>query len=315
MRDWLWWKHVAASSKPILIGPWRSELGFEASYWLPWLTRWRQEFKIAKERLIAISRGGAAAWYDAAHQVELYDYAPVDRIRKAMLADAAQHQSVKQHRITDWEAKILPVIAHDLGLRRYHLLHPSRMYQALTPWWNGKMGQFDALKQLTFAPIPVPPPPLTLPLPERFVAVKFYARHTWPLSEEHTTWVANLMDYLVKHIPVVVLNTGLAADDHRDFPIEPHPNVLTIQDHVTLQNNLAVQSAIIQKSVGFVGTYGGAMQLAVRLHKPSVGIYSKFAGTAYAHKTLTEWLAMQQETPCFIGRPKDGQWVREVLGV
>lgn len=311
----LWFRHLAASKLPILIGPWRSELGFEASYWLPWLTQWRMAYDIPKERLVAISRGGAAHWYDAAQTVELYDYAPVERIRKAMLSDVKDEKSVKQNRITPWEAKLIPVIAHDLGLRRYHLLHPSLMYNALSPFWKGEMGQLPALKQLTFAPIPTPHLPLQLALPERFVALKFYARHTFPLNEEQITYVLKLVDYLTQHIPVVLLNSGLPMDDHIDFPIEPGPNVISLKDYMTPQNNLAIQSAVLQKAVGFVGTYGGTMQLAVRMRKPAVGLFNKFEGTLYAHKSLTEWLAMQQETPCFIGRAKDAQYVREVMGV
>lgn len=318
MSNWtqdLWFRHIASTKRPILIGPWRSELGFEVSYWLPWLTKWRLHYKIDKSRLVAISRGGASAWYDAAQQVELYDYTTADRIRKAMLLDSQQHKSVKQNRITDWEEKLLPVIAHDLGLRRYHLLHPSLMYRGMTPWWEGDMGHKAAIKKLAFAAIPTIQPPLSLPLPERYVAVKFYARPTFPITDDHKNYVLNLIDYLTQHIPVVVLHSGLPTDDHIDFPLEYGPKVIGIQEHVTLQNNLAVQTAVIQKAVGFVGTYGGTMQLAVRCQKPSVGLYANFKGTMYAHKVMTEWLALQQETQCFIGRPKDAAYVREVMGV
>jgi hypothetical protein len=307
------WRLWARTRRPILIGPWRSELGFESLYWLPWLTAWRQKYGIKKERLIAISRGGAGIWYDAAKTVDLYDYVPVEKVRQAMLRDAKAVGSVKQLTVTSWERKLLPLIAEDLGVRRAHVLHPSVMYRQLTPWWHGRMGLAAMLPSLAFAPIPVPVPPLSLALPEKFVAVRFYARHTWPLTEELRTWVSNVVDGLAKHLPVVVLESGLHADDHLDFPISG-PNIVSLAPHVTLQNNLAVQSAVLAKAHAFVGTYGGVMQLAVRLKKPAVGFYAKFEGTAEAHKHLTEWLAVQQGTPVFIGRPDDARIVKEVLG-
>src|SRR5574341_971370 len=102
-------------------------------------------------------------------------------------------------------------------------------------------------------------------------------------GEELRTWTQGLVEQIAKRLPVVLLESGLYADDHADFPLTGQ-NVLSIQGHVTPQNNLAVQSAVLAKAQAFVGTYGGTMQLAVRLKKPSVGFYAKFEGTCYAHK-------------------------------
>src|SRR5258708_3331331 len=106
--DWRY-RQIARSKKPILIGLWRSEIGFETLYWLPWLTKWCETYQIDKERLIAVSRGGASAWYGVPQTVELYDYAPVASVRRAMLLDAAQIGSVKQQRITRQEETLLSV--------------------------------------------------------------------------------------------------------------------------------------------------------------------------------------------------------------
>lgn len=306
----LHFRRIAKSKAPIVVGPFRTEVGFESLYWLPWLAGFREKYHIPKERIVAISRGGAACWYDAGHQVELYDYSPPDKIRKAMLADAKQTGSVKQVGISSWENTLLPVIAQDLGIRKYHLLHPSLMYRELAPYWDGALGSAASLKRLVFGPMPFGQAPLSLPLPEKYVAIRFYARHTWPLSEELRTWVCTYVENLAKHVPVVLLSCNLHVDDHLDFPISG-PNILDLTGHVTLQNNLAVQSAVIAKSQAFIGTYGGTMQLAVRLKKPAIGFFQKFEGTCYAHKQLTEWLAVQQGTPCFIGRPDDARFVKE----
>ena len=314
MRSWRDWRlrRLVAGSRPIVVGPWRSELGFETLYWLPWLAALRERYALAKDRLIVISRGGAGVWYDAGASVDLYDYVPLDKVRKAMLADSQATGSIKQQAMTGWEEKLLPLLMHDLGIRRYGVVHPSLMYRQLTPWWQGRIGQEELLRALRFTPIPVPPPPLSLPLPERYVAVRFYHRHTWAMNEEARGWVSTLVDAMARRLPVVLLETGFHADDHADFPIQGE-NILSIKDHVTAQNNLAVQSAVLAKAQAFVGTYGGTMQLAVRLRRPSVGFYQQFTGTAYAHKLLTEWLAVQEGTPCFIGRPDDARMVMDVM--
>lgn len=307
----LWNAWLAKSSRPILLGPWRSEVGFEALYWLPWLQAWREREKIAKDRLVAIGRGGTGVWYDAGHVADLYDYVPLAKVRKAMLQDAAHTGSIKQLRIAEWEQTVAHLVAQDVGLRRYHLLHPSRMYQALAPWWEGAMPFQELLSSLKFMPVPVPYPPPSLALPERFIVAGFYARHTWPLTEELVDWVQALLTRLATVIPVVILESGLHADEHVPFPVSG-PNILTLGS-LNVAANLAVQSAVLARAQAFVGTYGGLMQLAVRLGKPSAGFYTEFTGTAYAHKHLTEWLGVQQKIPVFIGRREDARFLNDLL--
>lgn len=307
-----YWRHIVAAGRPILVGPWRSEVGFEVLYWLPWLAAWRARYQVPREQIIVITRGGAGVWYDAGQTVDLYEYVPLAQLRQAMLRDAAATGSIKQQTLTPWERKLLPLIAEGLGLRRYAVLHPSVLYRTLAPWWDGAQGLSATIRQLRFAPLPVPSPPLTLALPERFVAARFYARHTWPLSEPTQQYATALLDRIAGALPVVLLETGLHTDDHLDFPL-PGVQALRLTGAVTPSTNLAVQSAVLAKATAFVGTYGGTMQLAVRLGKPSLGLYTTLEGTCYAHKVLTEWLAVQQGTPLCIGRPEDTRVIGDLL--
>lgn len=309
------WLHaqLTTSNRPLIVGPFRSEVGFECLYWVPWLAQLRHQWKLPRERVIALSRGGAGIWYDAAQAVDLYNYVPADRLRKAQLVDSASQRSIKQWAVTPWERALLPVIAQDLGLRRYHWLHPSLMYRTLAPWWDGQQGLSWISQRLRFAPLPVPHPPLELPLPSRYVAVRFYARYTWPMRDELKVWVANLVDQIASHIPVVVLRSPFHVDDHQDFPVAG-PNILDLAPYVTVQTSLAVQSAVLAKADAFVGTYGGTLQLAVRLGRPAIGFYEKFQGTAPAHKTLTEAIAMQQDTPLAILTPKGASFIGQIMG-
>ena len=308
----LWSRYVAHSKQPILLGPWREEIGSEVLYWLPWLAQWRHQYGIAKDRLIAISRGGAAVWYDAAKQVELYDYWPLDVCRLETQRSAKAQQSVKQLRMTELERLLYPLVAARLGLRRYHVLHPSAMYAQIRGWHAEEVGLATIVKTLRFTPLPMVTLPLGLTVPERCVCVRFYERHTWPFSEEIRDYCTQLVAELAKRLPVVILGSGAHHDDHLDLNITG-PNITSLVDAFPLRENLALQAAVIAKSQVFVGTYGGTMQLAVRLGKPSAGFYQHFKGTAFAHQTLTRWVALQQQTPLFIGSPADGELARSVI--
>ena len=54
---------MARSDKPLIVGPWLSEVGFELLYWIPFLN-WVKTYRhFDPERLIVVSRGGVAPWY------------------------------------------------------------------------------------------------------------------------------------------------------------------------------------------------------------------------------------------------------------
>lgn len=296
---------------PILVGPWLSELGFETLYWIPFLHYLRERYHLPKDRLFPVTRGGAGFWYDAQPGLELFDYLPVRDFRLQHWARHQQAQSVKQTTITPWERTLLPHLASRLGLRRYRVLHPSVMYRTFDGWWHGRMGLASIVECLRFAPMPVQAPPPVTNLPDRFVAVKFYHRPTWPESVDLQQWMEDLVGRIHQKIPVVQLSTGLAADDHQEITI---PGTQTLVGCVTPQNNFAVQAGVLTRASAFIGTYGGTMQLAVRLGIPAVGFYSAFKHTAYTHKLLTDYLGVLQNKPVFIGRPQDASFVAQALG-
>jgi hypothetical protein len=66
---------AASSRRPIIAGPWVSEVGYEALYWVPFLHWAADRYGVAPERIVALSRGGTRAWYDgvAGRYVEIFD--------------------------------------------------------------------------------------------------------------------------------------------------------------------------------------------------------------------------------------------------
>ena len=106
-------------------------MGFEVMYWLPFLEHLIARYKIDRSRLIAVTRGGAGAWYGAGTSVELYDYVPPRDVRLQALQSSKDAHSIKQLVVTAWERTLIALLAERLVVRRYHVLHPSRMYRTL----------------------------------------------------------------------------------------------------------------------------------------------------------------------------------------
>lgn len=298
-KAWLAYQQLLKHTDlPILVGPWRGEVGFEALYWIPFVRRLAKRLNITPDRLIPITRGGAAPWYGMADGVELYALRTPQDVRVENRIQHAKYRMLKQTRWTPFDRGVVADAATQLGLKRYLTLHPAWMYARISPFFEGAMSLHDLEQEALFDAIQ--PAPVTLQLPERFVAVRFYVRYTFPGHPPLVQFAQESIKTIAAHTPVVLLNAGIHVDDHVDILMKPHPNVVRMTDlcEVTPQNNLAVQSAILGKALGFVGTYGGLAQLALRIGKPSVSYYHEWGGTAMAHKHLADALALGHGLPC-----------------
>lgn len=299
-------RYLAKSDKPILVGPFHSELGFEALYWLPFLAQLRHTYGIAPERLIPITRGGTGILYGTPQAVELYGMRTPQDVRVETRIQQQRTGSVKQTHITPFDRQIIKDAAESLNLRDYHVLHPAWVYQVLRPYWEAQRGLAWVQPHLRFEPLPA----LNLEgvaLPERFVAVRYYFRATLPATPTVIEFAKQSIRMLAKSQPVVILTSGHHLDDHFDYVPKDVDNVTVLSDLVTLtpQNNLAIQAAVLSKAQGYVGTYGGMAQLALRLGKPAITVYDEWQGTALPHRHLSEALALQMGTAFSVTRIGD----------
>jgi len=318
---------MALDEKPILVGPWRSEVGFEALYWLPFLKWCATHVPNFWGRMVTVTRGGAHVLYQTAppypeRVVDLYALRSVTEVRRENLYDWTKTKLQKQTRCTDWDRAVLRDAADRvLGKgARYHVLHPSWMYWALAPFWDEDRGLKYLLSMTDYAPIQKPSvaqwqdnlwsPNATLP--ERFVAMKFYGRATFPYPHPETAaFVSQVAGIVSAQIPVVLLNSGHTGDDHRDVPVSGQ-NIHHLPV-VAADQNLALQAAVIGKATAFVGTYGGVAQLALRMGIPSCSFYTTFEGTATAHLALSAFLSQRTKVPFLTGSIADAQLWRQVI--
>lgn len=275
------------------------------------------ECGIDRSRIIPISRGGAAAWYGVPTGIELYAMRSVTDVRVATMVHHRQTGMLKQVTITPFERQIVREVAATLKLSTYHLLHPSWMYQRLERFWHGDKGPGWLQRHVRFATpgAPTLPADIAAKLPEKYAAVRFYARPTLPLRADIEQFCAATLATIARTIPIVLLGHTLPLDDHVDFKPPSGVPVIRLTDlcPVTPENNLALQSAVIAKAQGFVGTYGGLSQLALRYGKPTVTVYSEWHSTCLQHRFLSEALAVQLGVPFHVLKVGELPLLQQVL--
>jgi len=308
-----------SNGAPILLGPWRSELGFEVSYWTPFLRFLAGKVKKFADRAAVVTRGGLGPLYRdvAASGFDLYALRSVPDVRRENLYDAKVRQAgktIKQLQITEWDEAVLQDAAHELGIKGlYHTVHPAWMYWALAPYWEEACG----LKYLSSLTDYAPLPKLAVAggLPPSYVAVKFYGRATFPYPHpEIASFVQHTVATIAAQSPVVMLTGGPGHDDHTDIPVAGE-NILTLPNDMPPEQNLAAQAAVISHAKAFVGTYGGIAQLALRMGVPSYSFYAEFGGTAHAHLSLSSWISKATNVPFVVNGLRDIGFVRQVLSV
>ena len=269
---------VDGSDGPIVAGPWLSEVGYELLYWIPflgWAVERRPELR---ERLIVLSRGGAAHWYRqvAERYVDVFDHVDRETYLDALeRAAAASNGKQKQRGLGEFEQRLLERVAGSLGLEQVAQLPPALMYglyrQVFKEDAVQRMGAISRYRRLE-AP---EPGPLAGLLPDDYVAVRFYYNYSFPDTEENRRFVAATLRSLVRRTRVVLLNTGLRLDDHRDFDASDADRLVRLDEAMTARNNLELQGAAIGRARAFYGTYGGLSYLPPFYGVPSVCFYSR----------------------------------------
>ena len=255
---------IVTRDRPIVLGPWLSEVGFETLYWVPFLHWVKAAFRLEADRLVAVSRGGVGAWYAgiAGRYVEIWDHIdPAEFARRN-----AQRGVVKQFEPGDFDRDVLDALAPGIGTRDYDVLHPGLMYRLFTLYWSGQraMGFVDAHTRFT----PAAAQPLIDPalLPPEYIAVKLYAARSLPDTPEMRALLRGMIARLAEQTPVVLLDTGLVLeDDHADYTFASEGRVISARSWMTPQNNLGVQTQIVAGARAFVGTCGSIAWLAPRL--------------------------------------------------
>ena len=261
---------VVNSARPIVAGPWLSEVGFETLYWVPFLRWVKAAFRVDPSRVVAVSRGGVSSWYEgsAGRYVEIWEHVePAEFARRT-----SERGATKQLEISAFDREIVQTVERVIG-ERVAVLHPSLMYRLFSLFWSGQRAQSFLDAHTRFEPIVAPRLLDTARLPRDYVAVKFYAARSLPDTPEVRRTLAWFVESLAKRTNVVLLDTGLVLDEHADYSFGPSGRVISARPWMTPSNNLGVQTQIIAGAQAFAGTCGSVAWLAPMLGVNSSAVY------------------------------------------
>ena len=255
--------------RPVIVGPWTGEVGFELIYWIPFVRWVLRTYQIPADRLWVVSRGGTQSWYGdvAARYVDAFEFFSPDEFRTATAV------AKKQRRVGSFDTAVVErvVSAHQLG--RPELLHPGLMYRLFMPFWKDLATLARVDQYAIYERMARPLESLPEDLPDQYIAARFYFSDCFPDTPANREFVAATIGGISRHIPVVLLNTPFAVDDHRDARPESS-QVLTLAE-MAPSRNLAIQTAVISRARAFVGTYGGYSYLAPFCGVSSLAFYSE----------------------------------------
>jgi hypothetical protein len=257
--------------RPVIVGPWTGEVGFELIYWVPFVRWVVTTYNIPPERLLVVSRGGTASWYGnaAARYADAFDFFSPDEFRTATA------EARKQRRVGAFDAELVQRVIETHRLGRPDLLHPGLMYRLLMPFWKDLASIARVERYAAYARVSQIDASLVRDLPAEYVAMRFYFSECFPDTPKNREFVRSTIDGVSRQAPVVLLNTPFQIDDHHDFDLRAGNRVLTVAPQMTPSQNLAVQTAVIARARAFVGTYGGYSYLAPFCGVTSLAFYSE----------------------------------------
>lgn len=265
---------AARGDAPIVIGPWLSEVGYETLYWVPFVRWFADHYRVDRQRLVVVSRGGVAGWYEdvAAQYFEILElFTPEEVARAAEERRAAGDQ--KQLSIGPFDRLVIERVRARLGTD-VHVCHPSAMFRLLRRFWLGTESLQHVFDHTMYRLMPTPAANACPPLPASFVAVKLYTGRALPDSVETRRALGSLLERLRAGRPIVLLDTGLQLDEHRDYGLPEGMPVITLGQAMTPQNNLGLQTEAIRRADLFVGTCGSLAWLAPMLGTDTVAVYT-----------------------------------------
>jgi hypothetical protein len=266
---------VAAGRGPIVVGPWLAEVGYEVLYWIPFVRWFTHEYRIARERLVVVSRGGMEPFYAAlaGAYIDLFDlFAPAEfAVRNATRRRDEEAGGQKQSAARALDMEIVAMAAARAGISGATVCHPSLMFRLFRQVWHGNL-PFDVLWRHVRYVRETPSFDVDLSgLPDAFIAAKLYVGPA--LSPDARDAVTALVTDAARRLPVVTLDADLGLDEHADFDLGGLPGAISARALLTPRRNLAVQAAIIARSRLFLGACGGLAWTAPFLGVPTVALY------------------------------------------
>jgi len=283
-------ERIVDGQEPILFGPWTSEVGYEALYWVAF-TRWvKMAYRLKPNRLAVMSRGGVASWYGdvADRYVEIFDHVTPEQFTQRNAERLAAVGTAKQVGITEFDHELIAAATRQLGVESLRVVHPSLMYRLFREFWAGHRPLGFVEEHAKFATVKADPAP-GLGLPAGYLAVKFYAAQSLPDTPDNRKLLNRLIDALAEQHEIVLLDTGMTLDEHGEYQFARTSRVTSVREFLRPADNLAVQTQIIAGAKGFVGTCGSVAWLAPFLGVDTLAVMTD-ARFLHSHLNVARWV-------------------------
>jgi hypothetical protein len=294
-------RNIAGSGRPLILGPWLSEVGFEVLYWIPFLHWLKAEYNWDPARVVAISRGGVRSWYAglADHYVDLFDHlTPAEFTTRNQARRDAGAGSHKQLTLSPLDRDMIEHARRATGVDASSVVHPSDMYLLFRNYWLGHRPLSFVEEHTRHRRRSVPARYDVSALPRDYVAVKAYTAQSLPDTNQNRLVLRQLVERLAERTNVVTLETGLAVDDHDDYRLDHDPRVFNLGGLMTPANNLELQTQVIAGSRAFIGTCGSLTWLAPLLGVNTVALFSD-ARFLHPHLYFARKVYLEQQAAGF----------------
>ena len=261
----------------MLLGPFLGEVGFELLYWIPAARRLLARHGIARDRVVAFTRGGAGEWYRdfAGEQLEIFDLVAPEEFGSLLERRRAEVGDAKMLSIAEADRDLISAARARLGA--VTVMHPIVMYTRLRWIWQGEQPVEDILQLVDFRALAPDDPPENLGLPADYLALRLYFNDCFPDTEENRAFLENLVERIADRHDVVLLSAGRTVDDHVDWKPGSSSRVHDLEGRIDPRENLAIQTAVAARSRGLVTTYGGFSYLGPFLRVPTLGFRARDA--------------------------------------
>ncbi len=250
---------AVATDKPVVVGPWKGEVGFELMYWIPFVAWLKKRAELRADQLTVVSRGGTAPWYRhiTRQYVDILDMVSPDEFRERTTG-----KKKESDRRGDFDRELVEQVRVSRQLGDVEALHPALMYRLFSDLWRKDASANHIDSFTTFKPFEPVEPLEIAGVPDDYVVAKFYFSKCFPDSSENRAFVADLLARVSREIAVVLLSTDVRVDDHRDYGLSSGSGIFVVDPFTNPSTNLEHQSRLIRGARCFIGTYGGFSYLA-----------------------------------------------------
>ena len=224
-------QRMARQRRPIIVGPWLSEVGFELLYWIPFLN-WVKTYRpfdpermvrrVARRRRRLVSEHHARTTSTCSTSTR-----PSSSGRRT--TERLQENKQKHLALTDFDREILKVAYQHIGSKECRTAAPDVHVPALLRRTGRASMSIELVDEFaSFERLPaLDTSDVAGELPRDFTAVRFYFNESFPDNEENKLFVTRLLQTLTEAGDVVLLNPDLHIDDHWDMTIRDEPRAFT----------------------------------------------------------------------------------------